>query len=104
MPHKHPEDRIYMVMSGVFYVGLGKTFDVDKMRPIRHHVDIVFPRPLIEETGGSGLVPKYRVTEKICIPDLSLGTTRTGTRCWDGARNLPRCRQESVSAISPTTG
>ena len=26
MPHKHPEDRIYTVMSGVFYIGLGETF------------------------------------------------------------------------------
>ena len=26
-PHKHPEDRIYTVMSGVFYIGLGETFD-----------------------------------------------------------------------------
>ena len=23
MPHKHPEDRIYTVISGVFYIGLG---------------------------------------------------------------------------------
>jgi quercetin dioxygenase-like cupin family protein len=27
MPHKHPEDRIYTVMSGVFYIGLGEEFD-----------------------------------------------------------------------------
>ena len=27
MPHKHPEDRIYTVMSGVFYIGLGCRFD-----------------------------------------------------------------------------
>ena len=27
MPHKHPEDRIYTVMSGVFYIGLGGKFD-----------------------------------------------------------------------------
>ena len=27
MPHKHPEDRLYTVMSGVFYIGLGKTFN-----------------------------------------------------------------------------
>jgi quercetin dioxygenase-like cupin family protein len=27
MPHKHPEDRIYTVMSGVFYIGLGEVFD-----------------------------------------------------------------------------
>ena len=26
-PHRHPEDRIYTVMSGVFYVGRGSTFD-----------------------------------------------------------------------------
>jgi quercetin dioxygenase-like cupin family protein len=31
MPHKHPEDRIYTVMSGVFYVGLGEVFDGDKV-------------------------------------------------------------------------
>ena len=29
MPHRHPEDRVYTVMSGVFYVGLGETFDPD---------------------------------------------------------------------------
>jgi hypothetical protein len=27
MPHRHPEDRIYTVISGVFYIGLGDTFD-----------------------------------------------------------------------------
>ena len=27
MPHKHPEDRIYTVLSGVFYIGLGDVFD-----------------------------------------------------------------------------
>lgn len=27
MPHRHPEDRIYTVMSGVFYIGFGDTFD-----------------------------------------------------------------------------
>lgn len=32
MPHKHPEDRIYTVMSGVFYIGLGETFDADKVK------------------------------------------------------------------------
>lgn len=31
MPHKHPEDRIYTVMSGVFYIGLGETFDKSKL-------------------------------------------------------------------------
>jgi len=27
MPHSHPEDRIYTVMSGVFYIGRGERFD-----------------------------------------------------------------------------
>ena len=31
MPHRHPEDRIYTIMSGVFYIGLGKTFDDAKL-------------------------------------------------------------------------
>src|ERR1700735_2262876 len=26
-PHKHPEDRIYTVISGTFYIGLGEIFD-----------------------------------------------------------------------------
>jgi quercetin dioxygenase-like cupin family protein len=31
MPHRHPEDRIYTVISGVFYIGLGDQFDADKL-------------------------------------------------------------------------
>ena len=27
MPHRHQEDRVYTVMSGVFYIGLGDQFD-----------------------------------------------------------------------------
>jgi quercetin dioxygenase-like cupin family protein len=30
-PHKHPEDRIYTVISGVFYIGLGEEFDETKL-------------------------------------------------------------------------
>ncbi len=30
-PHKHPEDRIYTVISGVFYIGLGEIFDEAKL-------------------------------------------------------------------------
>jgi hypothetical protein len=32
MPHRHPEDRIYTVISGVFYIGLGDEFDADNWR------------------------------------------------------------------------
>lgn len=31
MPHQHPEDRVYTVISGVFYNGLGERFDSEKL-------------------------------------------------------------------------
>ena len=31
MPHTHPEDRIYTVISGVFYIGLGENFEAGKL-------------------------------------------------------------------------
>ena len=31
MPHKHPEDRVYTVISGGFYIGLGDEFDASKL-------------------------------------------------------------------------
>jgi quercetin dioxygenase-like cupin family protein len=43
MPHQHPEDRIYTVMSGVFYIGLGKTFDGDKVQAFPPGSVIVLP-------------------------------------------------------------
>ena len=32
LPHKHPEDRIYTVIAGVFYIGLGEQFDESKLQ------------------------------------------------------------------------
>ncbi len=32
MPHKHPEDRIYTVISGVFYIGIGDRFEEAKLQ------------------------------------------------------------------------
>lgn len=43
MPHRHPEDRIYTVMSGVFYIGLGETFDGDKVNAYPPGSVIVLP-------------------------------------------------------------
>jgi quercetin dioxygenase-like cupin family protein len=31
LPHRHPEDRIYTVISGIFYIGLGDEFDESKL-------------------------------------------------------------------------
>ena len=43
MPHKHPEDRIYTVMSGVFYIGLGEMFDGSKVNAYPPGSVIVLP-------------------------------------------------------------
>lgn len=32
MPHRHSENRIYTVISGVFYIGVGEEFDSDKLQ------------------------------------------------------------------------
>jgi quercetin dioxygenase-like cupin family protein len=43
MPHRHPEDRVYTVMSGVFYIGLGDRFDADKLEAYAPGSVIVLP-------------------------------------------------------------
>ncbi len=43
MPHRHPEDRIYTVISGVFYIGLGDRFDADKLEAYPPGSVIVLP-------------------------------------------------------------
>jgi len=43
MPHRHPEDRVYTVMSGVFYIGLGDRFDADKLQAYPPGSVIVLP-------------------------------------------------------------
>ncbi len=50
MPHgvklmlrKHPEDRIYAIIAGVFYIGLGDQFDGDKLRACPPGTVVVLP-------------------------------------------------------------
>ena len=43
MPHRHPEDRIYTVMSGVFYIGLGEEFDGDKVQAYPPGCVVILP-------------------------------------------------------------
>jgi len=42
-PHQHPEDRVYTVMSGVFYIGLGDVFDEDKLTAFAPGSVVVLP-------------------------------------------------------------
>jgi hypothetical protein len=43
MPHRHPEDRLDTVMSGVFYIGIGDRFDGDKVQAFPPGSVIVLP-------------------------------------------------------------
>ncbi len=43
MPHRHPEDRVYTVISGVFYIGLGDQFDANKLEAYPPGSVIVLP-------------------------------------------------------------
>jgi quercetin dioxygenase-like cupin family protein len=43
MPHRHPEDRIYTVMSGVFYIGLGDRFDAARMEAFPPGSVVILP-------------------------------------------------------------
>jgi quercetin dioxygenase-like cupin family protein len=43
MPHRHPEDRIYTVISGVFYIGLGDHFDAGRLEAYAAGSVVVLP-------------------------------------------------------------
>ena len=43
MPHRHHEDRVYTVISGVFYIGLGDQFDASKLQAYAPGSVIVLP-------------------------------------------------------------
>lgn len=43
MPHLHPEDRVYTVISGVFYIGLGSRFDDELLQAYPPGAVIVLP-------------------------------------------------------------
>lgn len=68
-PHRHPEDRLYTVISGVFYIGRGEVFDEDKLEAFA-------PGTLIFLPGGQ---PHFHwaksgdyVTQVIAIGPLGL--------------------------------
>jgi quercetin dioxygenase-like cupin family protein len=43
MPHLHHEDRVYTVMSGVFYIGVGEQFDDEKLEAFPPGAVVVLP-------------------------------------------------------------
>jgi quercetin dioxygenase-like cupin family protein len=43
MPHRHEEDRVYTVISGVFYIGRGDRFDEEKLEAYPPGSIVVLP-------------------------------------------------------------
>jgi quercetin dioxygenase-like cupin family protein len=43
MPHQHPEDLVYTVISGVFYIDLGSVFDEERLQAYPPGAVIVLP-------------------------------------------------------------
>jgi quercetin dioxygenase-like cupin family protein len=43
MPHSHPEDRIYTVISGIFYIGLGDAFNDEQLHAYPPGSVIILP-------------------------------------------------------------
>jgi quercetin dioxygenase-like cupin family protein len=43
MPHRHQEDRVYTVISGVFYIGVGEEFDGGKLEAYPPGAIVVLP-------------------------------------------------------------
>ena len=42
-PHRHPEDRVYTVISGIFYIGIGEQFAPDALRAYPPGTVVVLP-------------------------------------------------------------
>ena len=58
MPHQHPEDRVYAVISGVFYIGLGTRFYDEQLQAIRPAPSSCSPVAPLISTGRSA-VPRH---------------------------------------------
>ena len=43
MPHRHQEDRVYTVISGIFYIGVGDRFDVGTLQAYPPGSVVVLP-------------------------------------------------------------
>jgi quercetin dioxygenase-like cupin family protein len=84
MPHKHPQDRIYTVMSGVFYIGLGDQFDGDKVKAFPPGSVVVLP----------GDTPHFHWAKS---GEYVTQVTALGSR-------LPGSGRRSASAKSPRLG
>jgi hypothetical protein len=69
MPHRHQEDRVYTVMSGVFYIGVGETFDDRKLEAFPPGAVVVLPggTPHFHWARSGGYVTQVTATGPISL-------------------------------------
>jgi hypothetical protein len=103
MPHQHPEDRVYTVISGVFYIGLGEVFDAAKLTAFPAGSVIVLP-------GGQPHFHWARsgeyVTQVTAIGPLGLDYVDAALDPRSAARGVPfpTPQSQAVDAWQNTTG
>lgn len=87
MPHRHPEDRVYTVIAGVFYVGLGDQFDPEKLEAYPPGSVIVLPgnTPHFHWAKSSEYITQITATGPLGIRYLNEG---------DDPRNSKRLPEE----------
>ena len=91
MPHKHPEDRVYTVISGVFYIGLGDEFDASKLEAYPPGAVVILPGNTSHfHWAKSG---EY-VTQVTAMGPLGLE--------YLSAKDDPRNKQASIQVRGPT--
>lgn len=94
MPHRHPEDRVYTVISGIFYIGLGDQFDSEKLVAYPPGAVIILPGNTFHfHWAKSG---DY-VTQVTAIGRLDLNILTQMTI----RRVVPRCNCVDTTICSP---
>jgi quercetin dioxygenase-like cupin family protein len=65
-PHQHPEHRVYTVISGVFYIGLGSVFDEERLLAYPPGAVVVLPGGTPHFTGRNlePTLPKCRPSDR----------------------------------------
>ncbi|MFY9950163.1 MAG: cupin domain-containing protein [Candidatus Sulfotelmatobacter sp.] len=92
MPHRHPEDRVYTVISGVFYIGLGDQFNPDELQAYPPGSVIVLPGNTSHFHWAKS--SEY-ITQVSAIGPLGLE--------YLNAKDDPRNQRPGNSSPSPTT-
>jgi hypothetical protein len=104
MPRRHPEDRIYTAMSGVFYIGLGEAFDGEKVKAYPPGGVIVLPGETwhFHWAKSGEYVTQITATGPLGLEYLDRMTTRA-TRVADAKVVDDKPRDFSTSKIKGET-